>query len=225
MYVLGADVFIRPFFLPEAKAMNFPRFTLWALISLSVAPSLTASEGATDAREQCRILVSGSYLGYLNDLDILKSNLASTSESLFGMKAKRKLAAKRLSALEAQSEAQKTPAAELDEDLLGLRYKIETADDEIRDGEARIVIIKDQIAAKETSFKAFKEGMKPVFEVINAKIVNQGAYPLMLQYRQLCNTFQQLCPLPASQSAALIRFSKQLEGAVPCIHYANMRGQ
>ena len=192
-------------------------------LSLSFSPTLRAGEGQADAREQCRILVSGHYLSYLNDLDVLKNNLTSTSETVFGMKAKRKLAAKQLSALQKQHEAQNTPAAELDEDLLGLRYQMETTDDEIRDGEARIVTVKDQIAAKEKGFKVYKEAMKPVFEAINAKIVNQGAYPIRLEYRHPCSKYQQLCALPPPQSKALFILSKQLDEAIACEHYANMR--
>lgn len=205
--------------------MRFLPLTLRVLIGLSFGPfpTLFAGEGQADAREQCRTLVSGHYLSYLNDLDVLKNNLTSTSESVFGMKAKRKLAAKQLSLLQSKHEAQKTPAAELDEDLLGLRYQMDSTDEEIRDGEARLATIKDQIADKEKSFKAFKEALKPVFEAVNAKIVNQGAYPITLQYRHPCSKYQQLCPLPLPQSKALLLLSKPLEEAMACDHYANMR--
>ena len=61
-----------------------------------------AGEGSADAREQCRAFVSGTYLGYMNDLDLLKSHLSASSESSFSLKARRGVSVKELKALEAQ---------------------------------------------------------------------------------------------------------------------------
>jgi len=205
--------------------MLLVRLGVFPLISLLMFSGLRleASEGAVDSREQCRIHVSGTYLSFLNDLDVLKNNLTSTSETVYGMKARQKLATQKLKALLAQSEAAKTPAAELDETILGIRYELDANEEEMRDAEVRVVSLKEQIAAKEKAFAAFKEGMKTVFEAVNAKIVSQGAYPLKLQYRHPCSKYQQLCALPVEQGPDLIRLSKQLEDPVPCEHYAKMR--
>lgn len=205
--------------------MFFTKFFLLTFL-LALVSSFTAfaAEGETDSREQCRILVSGTFLSFMNDLDVLKNNLSSTTTSVYETKAKRILAVKQLKAVEEKLEAQKTPAAELDEEVIGLRYQLDTTDDEIRDAEARIITLKDQIAGQEKDFKIFKEAMKTVFEAVSAKIVNQGAYPLKIQYRHLCSKYQQLCPLPEIQSTALIKLSKLLDEGIACERYANMRG-
>ncbi|MBC7658316.1 MAG: hypothetical protein H7249_01260 [Chitinophagaceae bacterium] len=182
-----------------------------------------ADEGQVDARELCRAQMSGNYLGFMNDLDLLKGTLNATSAANFAMKAKRKLTAHELKTLEAHNEAQKIPAAELDEKVLGLRHTLDTADDEIRDTDAQIVTIKDHIAAKEKAFKAFREQIKVVFETVTAKVVNTGAYPVQLQYRHPCSRFQALCPLPDAQAKALLNLSAQLEDKTACSHYAQIR--
>jgi septal ring factor EnvC (AmiA/AmiB activator) len=199
-------------------------FVLSLFLSFVSSVSIYAAEGETDAREQCRILVSGTFLSFMNDLDVLKNSLSSTTSSVYETKAKRVLAVKQLKAVEDKLESEKTPAAELDEEVIGLRYQLDTTDEEIRDAEARIVVLKDQIAGKEKAFKNFKEAMKTVFEAVSAKIVNQGAYPLKIQYRHLCSKYQQLCPLPSAQSASLSKLSKLLDDGLACERYANMRG-
>ena len=178
------------------------------LVGLTVTPADAGEmDRETNAREQCRIQISGLYLGFLNDFDVLKGNLTTTSASAFAMKAQRKLIEKEFKAL----------------DMVGLRYQLDTYDKDIIDIEARIAQLKDQIAVKEGEFKATKERLRPVFDVVNAKIVNQGAYPLLLQYKQSCSQFQQLCPLPPAQSAALVQIARSLEDPLACTHYANMR--
>ena len=205
--------------------MSRPSCLLPLLIfcALGLGVRLTAGEGQADAREQCRSQISGNYLGFMNELDMLKATLISTGESNFAMKTRRKVAAKELAAVDAHNEDLKTPAAELDEKVLGLQNDLEMVAGEITDAEARIIEVKAQIATQEKAFRAFKEGIRPVFEVITAKVINTGAYPLLVQYRHPCSRFQQLCPLPAAQSAVLLKLSKQLEDPIPCEHYANMR--
>lgn len=181
-----------------------------------------ASEGDADTREQCRAAVSGAYLGYMNDLDLLKSHLKASSESAFSLKARKQLVIKEAQALERRNETAKIPAAELDEELVGLRDSIEHTADAIMEADSRMVSIKDQIAIKETAFKKFHESLKPVFVVAHAKIVNQGAYPIKLQYRQDCAKFLQLCPLPQDQADALLTLSKTLEDGLACGRYAQI---
>lgn len=194
---------------------------LGLLLALS-SPAIAGEAGA-DAREQCRALVSGAYLGFMNDLDLLKNHLVASSETTFSLKARKKLSLNELKALEAKNEALKTPAADLDEELLGLRHSIETTTDSIQDADARVVTIKDQIAVKEREFKKFHELLKPVFEVKNAKIVSQGAYPIKLEYRHRCTQYLQLCPLPKGQAEALLKVAKTLPAPEACERYANIR--
>ncbi len=183
---------------------------------------LPANEGEVDSREQCRSIVSGTYLRFLNDLDVLKDNLTSTGQTVFAMRAKRKLSEQKLRALERKAEALQTPAAELDEGILGTRYELATTDDEIREADARMASLKDQIAVKEQAFAHFKSAMDFVFEPVNARIVSQGAYPLRLQFRHPCSKYKQLCALPDDHAAALTRLAKELDDAIPCEHYANL---
>lgn len=182
-----------------------------------------AGEGNADLREQCRTTVSGTYLNYMNDLDVLKNHLQASSEQSFALKARKKLSVEELKALEAKNERLKTPAADLDEELLGLRDRIETTDGSIMESSARVVEIKDQIASKEKEFKKFHEMLKPVFSITIAKVVYQGAYPIRLEYKHACSKYQQLCPLPKSHSEALSTLAKSLEDPTSCARYAQIR--
>lgn len=190
---------------------------------LGFAPFAYAGEGNSDLREQCRVLVSGTYLGFMNDLDVLKNHLQASSESTFALKARKKLSVNELKALEAKNEALKTPAAQLDEELVGLRDRIESTHDAITETDARVVSLKDQIAAKEKEFRAFHELLKPVFSITTAKVVNRGGYPIRLEYKHACTQYLQLCPLPKAQAEALIKLSKSLDDSTSCERYAGMR--
>lgn len=192
------------------------------LLLCLVSRSASAGEGDADTREQCRAAVSGAYLGFMNDLDLLKGNLQASNETTFALRARKIGAVKELKTLEDRNEAAKTPAAELDEELVGMRDTIEHTTDAILESDARMATIKDQIAVKEKAFKEFHKDMKAVFEVAHAKIVNQGAYPIKLQYRHACEKFLQLCPLPKDQADALIKLSRSLQDATPCERYAQM---
>ncbi len=198
----------------------------WSCLSfviLTIPRLAFAGEGNADAREQCRSLVSGTYLGFMNDLDLLKSHLNATSETSYSLKAKKNLSLKELKALEAKNEALKIPAAELDENLIGIRASIDSTTSSLEESDARIVSIKDQIVAKEKGFKAFHELLRPVFSVSVAKVIHQGAYPIKLEYRHPCNVYQTLCPLPKEQASALLRLAKSLEDPTACERYAQMR--
>ena len=194
-----------------------------SLSSLGYSHQLHAGEGNADAREQCRAEVSGRYLSFMNDLDLFKGNLNATTEANYAMKTRRKISARALALADAHNEAQKTPAADLDEKALGLRYELDHADDEIRNADVRIVTIKDQIAVTEQEFQVFKESIRIVFEIKTAKVVQTGGYPLTLQYRHPCSRFQALCTLPKQQSVGLLKLSSRLEDKTACVHYANMR--
>ena len=124
------------------------------LLLLCLGPeAASAGEGDADTREQCRAAVSGAYLSFMNDLDLLKGNLQASSETTFSLKARKIGAVKQLKALEERNEAAKIPAAELDEELLGMRDTIDHTTDAMMESDARMAKIKDQIAAKEKAFK------------------------------------------------------------------------
>lgn len=197
--------------------------SLFLIVLNLLSPIALAGEGDADAREQCRALVSGTYLGFMNDLDVLKSHLSASQESGFSLRARKGVAQKELEGLEKTSEAKKIPAADLDENILGVKASIEMTTQAIEDTAVRVAEIKDQIAAKEKSFKSFQEKLKPVFQVVNAKIVSQGAYPIKLEYKHPCNDFQKLCPLPKAMSDALIQVAGDLSDGTACTRYGSMR--
>ncbi len=195
----------------------------FVLISLVFSSSsLTAGEGSADVREQCRAAVSGTYLNFMNDLDLLKITLASSSEAGFALKARKKLSVKELQGLESKNEALKVPASDLDEELVGLRNAIDSTTDSIQDTEVRIVTVKDQIAVKEKAFKEFQDKIRTVFEVQKASGVSQGAYPIRLQYRHGCSEYKLLCPLPKAQAESLFSLSRVLEDSIACQRYAQI---
>ena len=46
-------------------------------------PRSKAGEGSADVREQCRAAISGTYLNFMNDLDLLKISLSLVKRSGF----------------------------------------------------------------------------------------------------------------------------------------------
>ncbi len=187
------------------------------------ANSAFGGEGNADAREQCRALVSGTYLSYMNDLDMLKSHLTASNETSYSLRAKKNVSQRELKALEAKNEALKVPAAELDEDLIGIRASLEATTSSLEESDVRIATIKEQIVKKEKDFKLYHEQLKSVFSISIAKVIHQGAYPIKLEYRHPCNAYLSLCPLPKEQAEALLKLAKGLEDPTACERYAQMR--
>jgi hypothetical protein len=187
-----------------------------------LSPCLNAGEGEADVRELCRTQVSGAYLGFMNDLDLAKSTLSSSVASSHALKTRSAAAIKELQRLEQKNEALRVPAADLDEELVGLRHTIDSLNDSLRDSAAWIATTQDQIRLKEREFQVFQASVRPIFEIAKAMGASQGAYPVRLQYRHGCSEFQRLCPLPKAQAESLLRLAQTLEDRSSCERYAQI---
>jgi hypothetical protein len=191
-------------------------------ITFTLTPRLHAAEEARyDMREHCRAEVSGTLLSAYNDVDYLRGLIAQSEQKLKDSKARKEMHDLRYQQLKTNTK-DPIPAFDMDEQVLALRFEIETLRDQIREAEQHIAENQKELSQREAFRKSFEALVIPVFQIVRKKDSPPGAYDFRLEYKHACGPYELLCPLPRDQAARLKVISEKLTRPQWCERYAQL---
>jgi hypothetical protein len=196
------------------------KFVLFLVLVWS--PGLWAAEEARhDMREHCRAEVSGTLLAAYNDVDYLRGLIAQSEQKVKDSRARQQMHDLRYQQLK-KNNKEAIPAFELDEQVLALRFEIETLRDQIREAEKHISDNQKELSQREAFRKSFESLATQVFQIVRRKDSPPGAYDFRLDYKHACGPYELLCPLPRDQAAKLKLIAEKLARPQWCERYAQL---
>lgn len=191
-------------------------------ITFTLAPRLHAAEEARhDMREHCRAEVSGTLLSAYNDVDYLRGLIAQSEQKVKDSKARKEMHDLRYQQLKTNGK-DPIPAFDMDEQVLALRFEIETLRDQIREAEEHIAANQKELSQREAFRKSFEALVIPVFQIVRKKDSPPGAYDFRLEYKHACGPYELLCPLPRDQATRLKAIAGKLTRPQWCERYAQL---
>ncbi|HET9236012.1 MAG TPA: hypothetical protein VFO10_02105 [Oligoflexus sp.] len=192
------------------------------LLTFALSLRLYAAEEARhDMREHCRAEVSGTLLSAYNDVDYLRGLIAQSEQKVKDSKARREMLDLRYHQLKTNTK-DPIPAFDMDEQVLALRFEIETLRDQIREAEQHVAENQKELNQREAFRKSFEALVTPVFQIVRKKDSPPGAYDFRLEYRHACGPYELLCPLPRDQAARLKAIAEKLARPQWCERYAQL---
>jgi hypothetical protein len=195
---------------------------LFLFLMLVLNPGLMAAEQARhDMREHCRAEVSGTLLAAYNDVDYLRGLIAQSEQKVKDSRARQQILDLQYQQMKKNTK-EAIPAFELDEQVLALRFEIETLRDQIREAEKHIADNQKELSQREVFRKSFEALVIPVFQIVRRKDSPPGAYDFRLEYKHACGPYELLCPLPRDQAGKLKAITEKLARPLWCERYAQL---
>lgn len=194
------------------------------LLFLILAFSLrlhAAEEARHDMREHCRAEVSGTLLSAYNDVDYLRGLIAQSEQKVKDSRARQQMLDLRYQQLKTNTK-DPIPAFDMDEQVLALRFEIETLRDQIREAEQHIAENQKELSQREAFRKSFEALAIAVFQIVRKKDSPPGAYDFRLEYKHACGPYELLCPLPRDQATKLKAIAEKLSRPQWCERYAQL---
>jgi hypothetical protein len=180
-----------------------------------------ADQNKLNVRELCRIEVSGTLMNAYNDVDLYEGHLSKATEKLKDARLKLMLLDREYQRL-IQSFSSSTPAFEVDERVLTLRFEQRTLEGQIRESE-QAVELNEKLLKERRAFRSqFSELITPVFTITIDKQAQQGGYPLAIAFRHSCSQYQLLCALPRDQAEALRKIAREVSNPQACERYSSI---
>lgn len=180
-----------------------------------------AEEARHDMREHCRAEVSGTLLSAYNDVDYLRGLIAQSEQKVKDSRARQQMLDLRYQQLKTNTK-DPIPAFDMDEQVLALRFEIETLRDQIREAEQHIAENQKEFNQREAFRKSFEALAVAVFQIVRKKDSPPGAYDFRLEYKHPCGPYELLCPLPRDHAAKLKAIAEKLTRPQWCERYAQL---
>lgn len=195
---------------------------LFLFLMLVLSPGMKAAEQARhDMREHCRAEVSGTLLAAYNDVDYLRGLIAQSEQKVKDSRARQQILDLQYQQMKKNTK-EAIPAFELDEQVLALRFEIETLRDQVREAEKHIAGNQKELSQREVFRKSFEALVIPVFQIVRRKDSPPGAYDFRLEYKHACGPYELLCPLPRDQASNLKAIAEKLARPLWCERYAQL---
>ncbi len=195
---------------------------LFLFLMLVLSSGLRAAEEARhDMREHCRAEVSGTLLAAYNDVDYLRGLIAQSEQKLKDSKARQQMLDLQFQQLK-KNTGDAVPAFDLDEQVLALRFEIETLREQIQEAEKHVAENQKELDQREGFRKMFEALALPVFQIVRKKDSPPGAYDFRLEYKHACGPYELLCPLPRDQAVKLKSIAEKLARPQWCERYAQL---
>ncbi len=195
---------------------------LFLFLMLVLSFGLRAAEEARhEIREHCRAEVSGTLLAAYNDVDYLRGLIAQSEQKLKDSKARQQMLDLQFQQLK-KNNGDAVPAFDLDEQVLALRFEIDTLREQIREAEKHVAENQKELEQRETFRKTFEALALPVFQIVRKKDSPPGAYDFRLEYKHACGPYELLCPLPRDHATKLKVVAEKLARPQWCERYSQL---
>lgn len=175
-----------------------------------------------DFRSQCRLAVGGLLVSTTSEIDRAQAIINAWNKKSAHLQTELSKWHEQKKALEGKIK-QLPFDRKLEEELLGLDYKINLAESEWKQGKA-IAAQEMKILEKSTAFrKVFRARIIKIFDIKKASLMEKSGYDFKVTFRHTCGKYQYVCPLPAEQRRFLNALADEFPNLAACKKYASIR--
>jgi hypothetical protein len=206
------------------KMVATKRIGLSLIMVLISGPAVAAKKNndlKKDFRELCRSALSGAYMDYRNDMDLLRSNIQLTDNLLKRLKAEIGLKSKEHDEILKLLE-QKPYDAKLEDKKVGVKSRLNVLKSSHEEKEAEHAKYTAELKRLETEQSDFSKNLEKVFSVKYVHIDGERGRALGLDYLRPCRKFQAVCPLSAEDRDNLLKVLPKERLPDACIKYTTI---
>jgi hypothetical protein len=181
-----------------------------------------SSDRPDNWREQCRQVMSGIYLHHYDAAKqardfatVLVKEIEALEKSLVLDKKKLDDADKK----NRTSEFEKKLAI----DVYEAKQRVENIESSLASKKEALIQAKKVEAQQSSDLKHFEKIIAPVFKIEEKTKETVAGYQFRLNFKAECPRFRAVCPLPAVQSAALLKLVAEMEDTMACERYAGIK--
>jgi|GEM_PF-2261838 len=181
-----------------------------------------SSDRPDNWREQCRQVMSGIYLHHYDAAKQARDFAALLVKEIEALEKSLKTDKERLAAADKKARTNEFEK-KLAIDVYEAKQRVENLETSLASKKEALVQAKNVEAQQTADLQQFESTISPVFKIEDKTTQSVAGYQFRLNFKAECPRFRALCPLPAAQSAALLKMVSEMENTLACERYANIK--